>query len=82
MSGVIKVGNKTAFVICDEKDGKCTQCGAEEETRPYGPNFSEICFDCAMQDEDGTTQRMHIVMSGENYPDIKERPLNGPGIKH
>lgn len=31
---------------------KCCYCGKTEdveELRPYGPNFSDICFTCAME---------------------------------
>lgn len=31
--------------------GRCELCGAVEETRPYGPNGEEVCFDCGMKDE-------------------------------
>lgn len=29
-----------------EPDGQCALCGKIDETRPYGPNGLEICFDC------------------------------------
>lgn len=38
-------------VIEAEGDGRCQLCGAVEETRPYGPNGEEVCFDCGMKDE-------------------------------
>lgn len=31
--------------------GQCTDCGREEELRPYGKNGAMVCFDCAMKDE-------------------------------
>lgn len=30
--------------------GPCELCGAEDETRPYGPNGENVCFDCGMKD--------------------------------
>lgn len=38
-------------VIEAEKSGWCRFCGAHAETRPYGPNGEEICFECAMSPE-------------------------------
>ena len=39
------------FLIEAEPDGKCELCGEVLETRPYGPNGEEVCFDCGMKDE-------------------------------
>lgn len=38
-------------IICDEEDGQCELCGAIEDTRPYGPNGEEVCFDCGKKDQ-------------------------------
>lgn len=38
-------------VIQAQPPGRCELCGAVEETRPYGPNGEEVCFDCGMKDE-------------------------------
>jgi hypothetical protein len=38
-------------VIEAERDSTCQLCGAADETRPYGPNGEEVCFDCGMKDE-------------------------------
>ena len=35
------------LIIEAEPDGTCQTCGKTDETRPYGPNGSEICFQCA-----------------------------------
>lgn len=32
-------------------DQTCQLCGKVAETRPYGPNGEEVCFDCGMKDE-------------------------------
>lgn len=38
-------------VIAEQPPGRCALCEAVEETRPYGPNGEEVCFDCGMKDE-------------------------------
>ena len=38
-------------LIEPERDGQCEMCGKIDETRPYGPNGEEVCFDCGMKDE-------------------------------
>lgn len=38
-------------LIAVQPDGRCELCGAVDETRPYGPNGEEVCFDCGMQDK-------------------------------
>ena len=39
-------------IIMQEPDTVCEMCGAIAECRPYGPNNEQICFDCAMKDEE------------------------------
>ncbi len=40
----------------------CAYCGANEETRPYGPRGERICFDCAMKpDNKSTTEAMYLA---------------------
>lgn len=51
--------------IVPEPDGRCDLCGAVEETRPYGPNGENICFDCGMKDEAATQRRMGVVLFGD-----------------
>jgi hypothetical protein len=48
---------KGISVIAVGPEQKCSICGKVEETRPYGPNYTKVCFDCAMKDEDGTKLR-------------------------
>jgi hypothetical protein len=38
-------------VIAEEPMQRCEQCGVIEECRPYGANDEQICFDCAMKDD-------------------------------
>jgi hypothetical protein len=40
-------------------------CGVIDECRPYGPNDEEICFDCAMKDEETTERKMAAYIFGE-----------------
>ena len=56
-------------IIEAEEDGKCELCGAISETRPYGPGFARICFDCAMKDEQGTAARFDHLAFDKPLPD-------------
>jgi hypothetical protein len=38
--------------IAEEPIQRCEQCGTIAECRPYGPNNEQICFDCAMKDDE------------------------------
>lgn len=51
--------------IAEEKPQRCEMCGVIEECRPYGPNNEEICFDCAMKDEETTEKKMAEYIFGE-----------------
>ena len=50
--------------IAKEADDVCEMCGKVDELRPYGPNYERICFDCAMQNEELTKQRMDEYIFG------------------
>lgn len=39
-------------VIMQEPEQFCEMCGKLDECRPYGPNNEQICFDCAMKDDE------------------------------
>jgi formylmethanofuran dehydrogenase subunit E len=58
MSGKV---NKT-FIIQEENEQQCDDCGEIAELRPYGPNGSVICFKCAMKDEEGTAKRFSELL--------------------
>lgn len=32
----------------------CTECGKDDDCRPYGENGAMICFDCGMKNESRT----------------------------
>ena len=40
--------SKGIVVIYDEAPQECKFCGEIKETRPYGKDEKEICFDCMM----------------------------------
>lgn len=52
-------------IIQEELPQRCEMCGVIDECRPYGPNDEEICFDCAMKDEETTKQKMNQYIFGE-----------------
>lgn len=51
--------------IKEESPQRCELCGVIDETRPYGPNGEEICFDCGMKDEETTRKKMAEYILGE-----------------
>ena len=52
-------------VIAEEPARTCEECGAFEETRPYGIGGKRICYNCGVKDRVGTTQRMSVYLFGE-----------------
>ena len=44
-------------VIFAEPPQKCEMCGKIAETRPYGKDGAEVCFECGMKDK-ATTEKM------------------------
>ena len=55
-----KVVGKTV-IIEHEPESTCDDCGETAECRPYGPNGTSVCFDCAMKDEAGMEARMFAL---------------------
>jgi hypothetical protein len=53
-------------IIAQQADEVCEMCGVVAECRPYGPNDENICFDCAMKDEDTTRRKMEAYIFGED----------------
>jgi len=51
--------------IAPQADEMCEMCGKIDECRPYGPNDENICFDCAMKDEETTNKKMKAYIFGE-----------------
>lgn len=52
-------------IIAEEPPQACEMCGTIAECRPYGPNDEQICFDCAMKDEETTKRKMAAYIFGE-----------------
>jgi hypothetical protein len=52
-------------VIQEEPMQRCEMCGVIDETRPYGPNGEQICFECGMKDEETTRKQMAKYIFGE-----------------
>jgi len=48
--------------IAVQPDEACEMCGMISECRPYGSNDENICFDCAMKDEETTCQKMNAYI--------------------
>lgn len=53
------------ILIYEENPQVCDDCGKVDELRPYGPNGSKICFNCAMKDPIGTELRMNMQLFGD-----------------
>lgn len=56
-------------VIMQEPEQFCEMCGKLDECRPYGPNDEQICFDCAMKDDESKAiaeKKMASYIFGEN----------------
>ncbi len=52
-------------IIFQEPEQMCEMCGKIDECRPYGPNDEQVCFDCAMKDEETTTIKMQAYIFGK-----------------
>lgn len=55
-----------AGFISIEDPEVCQMCGIIDECRPYGPNSEEICFECAMKDEETTLKKMASYVLGDD----------------
>lgn len=52
-------------IIAEEPPQACELCGKIEECRPYGANDEQVCFECAMKDEETTERKMAAYIFGE-----------------
>lgn len=50
--------------IAAEPDGRCEICGKIAETRPYGPEGQEVCFQCGMKNETAAKQQFERFLAG------------------
>jgi hypothetical protein len=53
-------------IITDTPPRRCQLCGAEGETRPYGPLGEEVCFDCGMTDEPAAARAFAARLNNQN----------------
>lgn len=61
MSKIFVAGSNALF-------GKCEICSvSDEELRPYRANGENICFKCAMKDEEMTGKRFLQTAFGEGF---------------
>lgn len=51
-------------IIMEEPPQVCELCGVIEECRPYGPNGEQVCFKCAMKDEESAKRKMNEYLFG------------------
>lgn len=58
---VYLTGPDGSYRIPTEKEamGVCELCGVAEELRPYGPGGKNVCFDCAMRDEEEAKRQFY-----------------------
>ena len=52
------------FIAEDKFHEACELCGAVKELRPYGPNGEEVCFQCAMKDEEAAKRGFNKLVCG------------------
>ena len=60
-------------IIEAEPDFICSQCGKIAETRPYGPNGEEICFECGQKNPLETCIQTQMRLFGEKDRKEAER---------
>ncbi len=53
-------------IIAPENAKECMQCHKKAECRPYGPDYTDICFECGMKDEEVTKKRMAFKLFGDH----------------
>lgn len=55
--------------IATEPKSICELCGKAAECRPYGPKGEQVCFECAMKDEEAAKRGMRRYVFGEKDGD-------------
>lgn len=69
-----KVGK--VFVSIQEEDNVCELCRKVAETRPYGKNGKEICFECSEKPENKETVEKNmtdIILGRKEMPRRKRK---------
>jgi hypothetical protein len=52
-------------IEAESEHQRCQLCGKEAETRPYGSNGEEVCFQCGMKDEETTKRQFGRILLGD-----------------
>src|SRR6266702_3410378 len=65
-----KADDGTVWVVA-EPPGRCEDCGAVEETRPYGPNGEQVCFSCMKKDEPAAVHQFAKLLA---WPGVDGHP--------
>jgi hypothetical protein len=68
MTRVVNEDGVRKVIIEDEEPQECKFCGAFEETRPYGPNGEQVCFECGMKNEETTRKQFTKRLLGIKGP--------------
>lgn len=66
-----RIGN--TVIIESEPEMICFLCGKVAETRPYGPEGAEICYDCGRKDPLTTETQIGIRLFRETKEVAKKR---------
>ena len=60
VDGIVVIGFEEEAV-----PAKCEDCGKMDELRPYGKNAANVCFDCAMKDEENAAKMFAQMLKGD-----------------
>ena len=63
---------RSVVVFYVEDPQPCSQCGNVRECRPYGPEYSQICYECGMDTPKETHARMSKLLFAEDEPDYED----------
>jgi len=66
MTKLIQIdGPRIVKIEAESEHQYCQLCGKGAETRPYGPNGEEVCFQCGMKDEKTTKKQFGRILFGD-----------------
>lgn len=62
-----KTGEKIVIpvIMVDEPDKICTECGNNDDCRPYGHKGAQVCYECAQKNPARTKHNMAIQLFGD-----------------
>lgn len=64
-SALVAQAIDTGTLIQAQPAGRCELCSTVAETRPYGPQGEDVCFECAMKDEPAARRAFANRMAGD-----------------